>query len=77
MAGKLLLQGVNFIREAIASLCWVWLRLQKVGMVWDVRRVNTALPEGRGCVAFSTCHMCGPGGVVHGPGGAHMHTGVG
>lgn len=51
MAGKLLLQGINFIREAIASLCCAGLRLRKAGMAWDVRGVNTALPEGRGCVA--------------------------
>lgn len=51
VAGKLLLQGVNFIREAIGSLCCTWLRLQKAGMAWDVRGVNTGLPESRGCVA--------------------------
>lgn len=51
VAGKLLLQGVNFIREAIVSLFCAWLRLQKAGMAWDVQGVNTALPEGRDCVA--------------------------
>lgn len=57
MVGKLLLQGVNLIREANASLCYAWLRLEKAGMAWDVRGVNTALPEGRGCVARLVAHV--------------------
>lgn len=82
MAGKLLLQGVNFIRESIASFCCTRLRLQKAGMAWDVRGVNTALPEGRGHVArpflCATCVVlvvCP--GTVHGGEGAHTQPGVG